>query len=355
MAAEKKRYVEYDIMRILACFGVIMIHVGVFSQADQYSHATLAGQAFTLWGMLSRWAVPAFVMLSGMMILPKAEETTIPKLLLKRVLRMLLAYIAWSCVYSAYNVFVLGDVYSTSVFKTFIDGCFSGETHMWYLPMLAGLYLASPILALLIKKLDHKWTVYWLVGMFVFSSLIPFVEKLNVKFLSVVIGSINGYMDLQFFGGWTLYFVLGYYIRQHSFTKKEKWTIYIAAIAAFLFTFERTVLYALRNGQSFGVLPYEYPNIVLYSVGVMVFFKEEVSRISLGERAKKWISGISALTFGIYLSHIFLLKVLYSVGIQVQSFHPMLSIPAVSALVFVIGAGLTWLIHRIPVLGKYIA
>lgn len=355
MTTEKKRYVEYDVMRILACFGVIMVHAGVFGQADQYAHTTLAGQAFSIWGMLSRWAVPAFVMLRGMMILPKAEETTIPKLLVKRALRMLLAYIAWSCVYSAYNVFVLGNIYSTSVLKTFIDGCFSGETHMWYLPMLAGLYLASPILAILVKKLDKKWAGYWLVAMFAFSSLIPFVEKLNINFISVVVGSINGYMDLQFFGGWTLYFVLGYYIRQHSFTKKEKWAVYIAAMIAFLFTFERTILYAVRNGHSFGVLPYEYPNIVLYSAGLMVFFKEEVSRISFGERAKKWISGISALTFGIYLSHILLLKVLYSVGVQVQMFHPVASIPLVSALVFVIGAGLTWLLHRIPVLGKYLA
>ena len=44
-----------------------------------------------------------------------------------------------------------------------------------------------------------------------FTSIIPFIEKLNIKFVSTIIFSINGYMDLQFLGGWTLYFVLGYY------------------------------------------------------------------------------------------------------------------------------------------------
>lgn len=191
--------------------------------------------------------------------------------------------------------------------------------------------------------------------MFIFSSAIPFLEKLDVRFISTVVGSITGYMDLQFLGGWTLYFVLGYYLQQHNFSKKEKFVIYVLALLGFVFTFERTVLYSMRTGAAYGIQNYEYPNIYLMGIGIMVFFKEEISRIHLSVRTQKFVAKLSGLTFGIYLSHVLLLRVFYSCGINLQLAHPALSIPLVSCLVFVAGALLTWVIHQIPVVGKYIA
>ena len=351
----KKRYIEFDIIRICACFGVIMIHAAVFDQTSLYDVRSWEYQWIYIWGVLSRWAVPAFVMLSGMMIISKANQTSIKQLMWRRVIRMLVVYVAWSAVYSAYNVYVLENVYAPTKLKTFIDGCFSGELHMWYIPMTAGLYIASPILAVLVKKLEKKWAVYWMSGMFLFSSVIPFLIKLDIKFISTIIASINGYMDFQFLGGWTLYFVLGYYIRKHDFTKKEKFTVYALALAALVFTLERTVLYGMRTGAAFGVQNYEYPNIYLMGIGIMVFVKEEVSRLQLSNFLIKHIEKLSGLTFGIYLSHVLLLRIFYACGINIQIMHPALSVPAVSFVVFVAGALLTWVIHKIPVIGKYIA
>jgi surface polysaccharide O-acyltransferase-like enzyme len=342
-------------MRIFACFGVIMIHAAVFDQASLYNINSWKGQWINIWGVLSRWAVPAFVMLSGMMILPKADETSVIHLMWRRVIRMLMVYVIWSAVYSVYNVYVLDRIYAPTKLKTFIDGCFSGELHMWYIPMITGLYIVSPILAVLVKKLEKRWAVYWLSGMFLFSSVIPFLIKLDIKFISTILESINGYMDLQFLGGWTLYFVLGYYIRQHDFSKKEKFTVYVLALAALAFTLERTVLYGMRTGAAFGIQNYEYPNIYLMGIGIMVFFKEEVSRLHLSDVMKKFIAKLSGLTFGIYLSHVLLLRIFCACGINLQLAHPALSIPAVGFFVFVTGALLTWIIHKIPVVGKYIS
>lgn len=352
---ETKRYIEYDILRIFACFGVIMIHAAVFDQVNMYAVDSWQYQWINIWGVLSRWAVPAFVMLSGMMILPKADETPVMNLMIRRIFRMMVVYVVWSAVYSAYNVYVLDKVYALTKLKTFIDGCFSGELHMWYIPMATGLYIISPILSVLIKKLEKKWTHYWLLGMFLFTSVIPFMIKLDIKYISTIMSSINGYMDLQFLGGWTLYFVLGYYIRQHSFSRKEKLVVCVLAVAAFLFTFERTILYCMRTGVAFGVQNYEYPNIYLIGIGVVVFFKEEISRVKLSDRLKVLISKLSGLTFGIYLSHVLLLRILYAYGIDLRLSHPALSVPLVSFLVFVTGTLLTWIIHKIPVVGKYIA
>lgn len=93
---KNERYIAYDIMRIIACFGVIMIHCAVFEQEALYNYSTWEYQGIKLWGVLSRWAVPAFVMLSGMLVIPKADEISIKRLFIHRVFRMLFAYIAWS-------------------------------------------------------------------------------------------------------------------------------------------------------------------------------------------------------------------------------------------------------------------
>lgn len=350
-----QRVVEYDVMRIIACFCVIMIHCAVFEQESMYAVQSSEFLSIKFWGVVARWAVPAFVMLSGMLILPHADETSIKRLFVHRVLRMFVAYVAWSVVYSFYNTYILGNVYATTKFKTFIDGCFSGELHMWYLPMLAGLYIAAPILTIIIKNISGKWVKYWIGGMFVFTSLIPFIEKLNVKFVSTIISSINGYMDLQFLGGWTLYFVLGYYISHTEFSKKQVKAIYCCAGIAFLFTLIATVGFYRWYGEPMGILSYEYPNIVIWGVGVFLLFKEKISKISFTEKCKQRIYSLSKLTFGIYLIHVLILRILYQLGFSVSSFHPIVSVPIVALATFIIAALLIWIVRKIPVIGTYVA
>lgn len=225
---------------------------------------------------------------------------------------------------------------------------------MWYLPMLAGLYIAAPILAIIIKSISGKWVKYWIGGMFVFTSLIPFIEKLNVKFVSTIISSINGYMDLQFLGGWTLYFVLGYYISQTEFSKKQVKAIYFCSGIAFLFTLITTVGFYRRYGEPMGILSYEYPNIVIFGAGVFLLFKEKISKISFTENCKQKIYSLSKLTFGIYLIHVLILRILYQFGFSISLFHPIVSVPIVALATFIFAAMLIWVVRKIPVIGTYV-
>lgn len=352
----KNRLVNYDLMRVIACFLVITIHCGVCDQFRSYSTSTLGGLAPNIWGTLARWAVPAFIMLSGMMFLRSDKEISLKDLYKKKVLRMFTAFFFWSIVYSAYNVYVLGDNHAGSPFKSFFDGCFSGETHMWYVLVAAGLYIISPILKVLLQKLSKKMLTYWIVIMFIFGSCVPFISDMNqIKIISPIVETVGGYMDLQFLCGWTLYFVLGYLIQNHEFTHKQRMITYILAGVSFLFTVFGTVIYTYLTGASLGVLPYEYPNIVLMSVGILLFFKENIGRIKFKERTKKVIVWLSSLTFGIYLSHILILKVLYRFGINISICNPILSIFIVSAVTFIVGAILTWILRKIPVINNYIA
>lgn len=221
--------------------------------------------------------------------------------------------------------------------------------------MLAGLYIAAPILIVIIKNISDKWAKYWICGLFVFTSIIPFIEKLNIRFLSTIISSINGYMDLQFFGGWTLYFVLGYYIGHTEFSKKKVRAIYLCAGTAFLFTVITTIGFYKWYGEPMGILSYEYPNIVIFGAGVFLLFKEKISKISFTENCKKGVFSLSKLTFGIYLIHVLVLRILYQVGFGISLFHPIISVPIVSLVTFIFAALIIWTIRKIPVIGSYLA
>ncbi len=61
---QPQRIAYFDVLRILATFAVIVLHLSAqhWADTDVYSRAW---QAFNLYDSAVRWAVPVFVMISG--------------------------------------------------------------------------------------------------------------------------------------------------------------------------------------------------------------------------------------------------------------------------------------------------
>ncbi len=94
---EYKRNYAYDYLRILASFGVIILHL-----AAQMYHAiniySSEWQTLNFYDSIVRWTVPVFVMISGSLFLSK--DVPIKKIYLHYIPRLAAAYIFWSMVYS---------------------------------------------------------------------------------------------------------------------------------------------------------------------------------------------------------------------------------------------------------------
>ena len=84
---------------------------------------------------LVRFAVPIFVMISGALFLQRDIPTKI--IYTKYILKLSVAYIFWSLIYSLYY----GGNLSRHVIN-FINSTF----HLWFIPMIIGLYIAYPII-----------------------------------------------------------------------------------------------------------------------------------------------------------------------------------------------------------------
>lgn len=349
-----KRIISLDLMRIFASFCVIVIHVGMYNQKAGWTNDNLSLMFANFYGILSRWAVPCFVMLSGMMFLNKQKEVPLKDLYFRYILRLFVSYIFWSVVYSIYNSFYVDAAGLKDQLMYIVNNIFSGEIHMWYVLMLIGLYVAMPVIKYVVNNASEKILHYWIITMFIFSSVIPFIADLGIPYISGVIAYFNKYIDIQFLCGYTLYFVLGSYISQKKFSKKQNRLIHIMGLIGFIYS----VLILLPGryffNLSIGALSYLYPNIIFMSLSVMLFFKDIVSKIKFSDKSKIIIFQLSKLTYGIFLIHVLVLKVLYSLGFNLSICPIPVSMIIVSIVAFIISAIIVFLISKIPFISKYI-
>jgi surface polysaccharide O-acyltransferase-like enzyme len=142
----KKNYFWIDLLKAIAAFAVIILHVTVSLLYDFANQQNW--QAANFYNSLVRFSVPVFVMISGVLLLNKNEELT--TFLRKRFSRLLFPFIFWSVIYLFIKInydLPLKEIISYSI-KVLKSGT---EFHLWYIYMLIGLYLFIPILS--------KWTV----------------------------------------------------------------------------------------------------------------------------------------------------------------------------------------------------
>ena len=207
-----ERFAYLDYLRVLATFGVVLLHVSAWN----WTSATIGGfewKVLSFYNGLVRWCVPVFVMISGALFL--GRKVDLKKLYINHVLKMLVAFAVWSTIY--YMV----------TFKLFVvsfDSIFYGYYHLWFVPMMAGLYICVPV----VKKIAEEESIrYYLVLAFVLMILIPSVVVLFGHFgsqemnnhMSVVVKFLK---DMQRWGkiDYVFYFVLGFYL--HRVAKNSK-------------------------------------------------------------------------------------------------------------------------------------
>ena len=160
---QPQRIAYFDVLRILATFAVIVLHLSAqhWADTDVYSRAW---QAFNLYDSAVRWAVPVFVMISGALFLSGSQS--IGHILKKNVSRLVTAFIFWSALYAVFMVNFEGCP-TNLILQQFLNGHY----HMWFLFMIVGLYLIVPFLRPIVR--DEKLLRYFLLLTLIFTFLLP--------------------------------------------------------------------------------------------------------------------------------------------------------------------------------------
>lgn len=156
----KERRWELDLIRILACFFVVVIHV-VASSKSFTDLRTMTWCCMNLVGIVIKSAVPLFFMISGVLFLQK--KLSWKTLYQKYVLRIVAAMVIWGIFYAVFDS--IGYM-KTGMFSAryFVLRVLSGHYHLWFLPAILGVYLCLPILQSLIECLEEKQILPFAVG-----------------------------------------------------------------------------------------------------------------------------------------------------------------------------------------------
>jgi surface polysaccharide O-acyltransferase-like enzyme len=278
---------------------------------------------------LSGWAVPVFVMISGALFLDPSKEVTIVKLFKNNILKLFIVLLFWSAFYTC---FCHGDFFPL--------GLASG--HLWYLSMILGLYLTIPI----IRNMSNKIRDYFLIIWILFLSY-DFIAKLfDICVLQEV--------EHLFFQGYVGYLLLGDWCRrQRNNSKLCVRFVVIATILLILSVGISLYISKLRNETFLSLGHYFSPITVFVSVGL--YFACNMLSIKLTglDKLQKYLRNISVCTLGIYLIHMFLLIQGYTRVVRFVS-NPLIFLPLVVGGVFVLGWLITFVIRKIPYIGKYI-
>lgn len=351
-----QRQYNLDYLRVFASVAIILLHV----TAQNMQHVELAGTEWNIYNICnsaSRWGVPVFVMMSGALFLPR--EISIKTLYKKYISRMAIAYVVWSLFYAI--VYPIGSMIFTEGYQTnfveIIGNFISGAVHLWFLPMIIGLYMCIPLIKQLTQ--NDKLIKYFLLLSIVFCFIKTQIELVASNLLNgntqLIFGNIITVFknfNMNLIVGFVAYFILGFYLNKTEISKKHRTIIYILGVAGFVLT-PLLNLFASKNaGKSLEVFYNACSlNVLLMSVAVFVWFKYNAKG---SERFNKIIIHLSKYSFGAFLVHIFILQCLNAVGIQSTTFHPILSVPAITIFTTVVSYLISLVLNGIPVIKKYI-
>lgn len=363
MEKSKERIHYIDLLRILATLAVIIIHVSSQNAFKSATIGSLTWQGFNFWDSISRYSVPIFVMISGALFLNPDYNFEIRKLFTKNIFRICCAFIFWDIFYVIYTY-----LFETHELGIIVKILIRGYSHLWFLPMIIGLYVLVPLLRKITA--DSQLTKYFLILSLIFTFILPLlfaVMQLGMKYGHCSVGAKTilrslfvFYKQFNFFFtlGFVPYFVAGDYFNRHELKQKIRYLLYVLAIISFVGTFWLTGHWSeLAHHRIMFLYTYTYLNIAIESVAIFVFFRQFEKRISWQKyyNFDRIVMKISSLTFGIYLIHFLFVKISDRVFDVYQIFpNSFLLVPCLSILIFIISALIISIIQKIPWLNKHI-
>lgn len=297
----EQRIKEIDYIRAISAMAVIAIHVSA-AYVEKSNVAYILNQT-------SRFAVPMFIILSGLSIFmsDKNKPITAISFIKKRFGKILIPYFFWSLLYFIFaNRHHILSTDPSSLLCVLIKQLYSGTAyvHLYFLVIMFQLYLIYPY----VKKWIVERPIVMLSTSFVLSlgmHLILYLHALHI----LVVPSI-GVSYVIIFPVWIFYFVLGTYIasNKESILRKIR---DISLIKLFFVWFITLMILIFDSKYTQTYNSSVKPSIILYTLLSLVFFYRLFYVFtSVDSKASAILNWYSAHSFFIYLIHPLIISLL---------------------------------------------
>ena len=360
------RVVFLDWLRVLACFMVMTIHAAEpFYLGGEAPNVTfIANRLDAVWisvvESVCRVCVPLFVMASSYLLFPLKKPTG--EFFRRRLLRIVIPFVVWACAY----IWWFGDSWGKSCFN-FPDA----GGHLWFVPMLLGLYLLMPLLSPWAEKVRERelrgWLILWLM-----TTTFPYLRRLwSSLYGDPSFGAVpylygecpwNMFGMFHYVSGFVGYMLLGLWFRR--FAPELSWRRTLA-VAVPLWLAGAAVM----GGGFYFRIP-DFPCVKPYAFAVDLEMSIEYCSFGVAVatiaaflmiRKIKWngafyrliVRPISEASYGMYLLHMFVLLPVFDAvrphcGTSATIF-------ATAAVSYVLVSVVSVLIRRIPFVGRCIS
>ena len=367
MKAETSRehVVFVDYIRVIACFLVMLVHasenfygtenaVGLASNMSQ-----LLNESNRFWvafydGFCGRISVPLFMIVSAFLLVPMKSGVSMGQFYKRRFLRILPPMACFFLLYSLLPLAWGGMTWEQSLadLKLLPFNFPSMAGHLWFMYPLISLYLIIPVVSPWLERASAKDELIFL-GLFGVSTFIPWIHRFIAPELW---GECfwNGFSMLWYCSGYLGYLVMAHYIRYHlNWSRRRKlivgsicWFIG-AAFTGWAFWYKGVPGGPIDTPTLEWAWEFCMPNVLIASFGAFLLFSC-IRRKTI----PKFISGLSKLTFGMYLMHMFFLSPIARLFIGGSVAEPLvpvwLAIPCIAALSYICCAVTTKLLSFIP-------
>ena len=307
------RLFNIDLLKIICCISVIIIHVSAnyINDIKNYKNEMFY---INLLNSITRFAVPCFIMISGYFAISNRKKDNYITFYKKKVKTIIIPMIIFTLIYLIIAIFniVLGNSERTfkSLFVTLITG--ELEYHMWYLYMIIPIYIITPLL----------WNIKNKIGERGFDKLGKILIIISMPFALTSTHTFS--YDIGFSIYYIGYYILGYSIAQKINNKSNtKFCIYLfwSLILLFLNSFFR--LYILNSG--FNDNTYELPFIGNFTPMNELWILIVISSICLYKAflyidLKINLYCISKYTLYIYMVHVIILSFLRTLHLEITPY-----------------------------------
>ncbi|WP_025717376.1 acyltransferase [Paenibacillus sp. 1-18] len=369
--SQKERISEVALLRGLAFVAVVLQH-SVAHYAVAQGARIQDGVLMTLLLLCSKFAVPVFVFITGMVLFYNYDGAfKYGTFLRKRFMDIIVPYIIWSLLYELGNQLVQsgGTIHPLDFLQKLLNG--KSSYHLWYIVMIIQCYVLFPVFRYAVRRLSallpSRWHPAALAGVGVLYFLLmfavgPIYHAMDKLQLPVITSWFTLYADrnvIYFF----FYFVLGAAAgmnvqRWNDWVTKAQmiyWPLFCVLTGYLLY--EMTDLFQTPRGTvlSFNYLSLLRPIMAVYCVvSIFVAYRVAVWIAHKGGQVASMLTAIGTLSYGAYLMHAFMLRVTYYFDETLfADWSHVLRTLASFVLCVVFSIAGTWLLARMP-LGKWI-
>ncbi|MDO5849819.1 MAG: acyltransferase family protein [Methanobacteriaceae archaeon] len=370
-----KRIFYYDSLRALAIIGVIACHVSAPFVVNMNIINTPGWILSVFFNSFREFSIPIFVMISGALLVNKDYQ--IRTFIKKKFNRILIPYIFWVIMFILFAIitFTLGltisnvNHMSLSFIYKIIFGYPGYARVFWFVWMILVVYIVLFILNKLIKKVNIEN----------FNSKV-YKSILILLLIYSIIVSLKLFSPMQhtfiYYLSFTGYAVLGYYLAKTDFTttkfgkrfcineKKILIASFILSILFYIIVLLDIIILTNNAGKYTSLSHFNIIKLILVT-NIFLFFryfeeydgktiKSTYNKIKEGIIGKL-INSLSKYSFGIYLSHILVLKfyLIYVFNnINLGNHNPIKWVPFLLIITLVTSWILVWAMSKVPYLEK---